>query len=44
MFKYDLSDPNWYEISGPITATDSITAWTDPDTFFDESHFYRIVQ
>jgi len=44
MFKYDPSDPNWYEISGPITATDSITAWTDPDTFFDESHFYRIVQ
>jgi hypothetical protein len=43
-FKWELSDPDWNEFSGPITATDVTTSWTDPDTFFDPHHFYRIVQ
>lgn len=42
MFKNSLGDTNWTDLSGPITATDTITSWTDSLTTGVPRRFYRI--
>ena len=44
LYKTDLAAHDWNEISGPITATDSTTSWTDITIDFDYQRFYQIVQ
>jgi len=44
VYKTELGDPNWYEISGPITANGPTATWTDISTDFDDQRYYRIVQ
>jgi len=44
LYKVNVADPAWNEISGPITASDVTTSWTDISTDFDEHRFYQIVQ
>jgi len=40
--KTNLTAPNWSELSGPVTATNSTTTWRD--NFSRGQQFYRIVQ
>jgi hypothetical protein len=42
--KTNLFTADWTEISGPITATDSTTSWTDTSTSTDPQRFYQVTQ
>jgi len=42
--KTNLFTPDWTELSGPITATDSTTTWTDTTSSTDPQRFYQVIQ
>ena len=42
--KTNMTGSDWTELSGPITATDSMTSWTDQTIGSDRQRFYRIEQ
>ncbi|HKW30476.1 MAG TPA: glycoside hydrolase family 9 protein [Verrucomicrobiae bacterium] len=42
LFKNNLTDTNWTDLSGPLTATNTITSWTDTLTTGVTQRFYRI--
>jgi hypothetical protein len=43
-YKTNLKAAGWTELSGPITATGTLTTWTDTSTRSDPQRFYQIVQ
>ena len=44
MFKDDLTTSNWTDLSGPLTATTTTTAWSDIVSATVPQRFYRIFQ
>lgn len=42
LFKINLTDTNWTDLSGPLTATESLSSWTDTLTTGVSQRFYRI--
>jgi len=44
LFKNNLTDTDWTDLSGPISTTGLISSWTDPLTAGVPQRFYRIVQ
>jgi hypothetical protein len=42
MFKNNLSDPDWADLSGPLTAAATFTSWTDIANATVPRRFYRI--
>ena len=43
MFKNNLTDTNWMDLSGPLTATSTITSWTDIVSATVPQRFYQIL-
>jgi len=44
LFKDNLADPSWTDLSGPITTGSTMTSWTDMLSPTIPQRFYRIVQ
>lgn len=42
-FKTNLTQGNWIDLSGSLTATDSATSWADPTPMSNSQRFYRVV-
>lgn len=43
MFKNDLTEPDWMDLSGPLTAAALVTDWTDIVSATVPQRFYRIL-
>lgn len=43
-FKNNLAETGWTDLSGPVTATNTLTSWADTLTTGVPQRFYRIVQ
>ena len=40
----NISNPSWADLSGLVTATNTMTTWTDPASGSFRQRFYRIAQ
>jgi len=43
-YKNELSDPGWTNLSGDVSATSSLTTWSDTAAGANPRQFYRVLQ